>query len=344
MERVKVLIDKLVQQQQRNESVETMLITTQLLQNELLLFQRKNTAPVTSKVAVVMPSSVNPIIKREPKPVPAPAFVAEEPTPVQEEPASVEKEIPAPEQRIEELVPPVEEPNPEPVAAIPPIYKVPSVPHMSPAPVKEESRQFQQPEPVSNYHEPVLYNNIREEEPAPVLPSPVMEAPVNPEHEAYLPPKQKVQETTPEPEKIVHPLVLENPFDAMEDTPTLAQYQPSKKDLKLQKEINDLIGEQKETLNERLKENKKELAHMLKETPIKDLRKAIGVNDRFVFVNELFRGDETMYERSIKTINGFHILPEAEYWINRELKVKLGWDDYKDSVQHFYHLVRRRFS
>lgn len=341
MERVKVLIDKLVQQQQRNENVEALLITTQLLQNELILLQRKNTAPVTSKVAVVMPSSANPIIKREPKPESAPAVVAEEPAPV-------EKEIHAPVQKMEEPVQPVVETLPK---RIPPVYRVPSVPHMSPAPVKEEPPVFQQPEPEINNQEPVLYNNIsnqepeniKEQEPEPEFP-PVMETPLKPEHEAYLPPKQKAQETTPEPEKIVHPLVLENPFDAMEETPTLAQYQPSKKDLKLQKEINDLIGEQKETLNDRLKENKKELAHMLKETPIKDLRKAIGVNDRFVFVNELFRGDETMYERSIKTINGFHILPEAEYWINRELKVKLGWDDYKDSVQHFYHLVRRRFS
>jgi len=31
-----------------------------------------------------------------------------------------------------------------------------------------------------------------------------------------------------------------------------------------------------------------------------------------------------MYERSIKTINGFRILPEAEYWMERELKSSLG--------------------
>jgi len=68
------------------------------------------------------------------------------------------------------------------------------------------------------------------------------------------------------------------------------------------------------------------------------------VNDKFVFISELFRGDEQMYERSIKTINTFHILAEAEYWMNRELKVKLGWNDNKETVQHFYQLVRRRFS
>ena len=77
---------------------------------------------------------------------------------------------------------------------------------------------------------------------------------------------------------------------------------------------------------------------------IRRLKRAIGINDRFVFISELFRGDETMYERSIKTINGFRIFPEAEYWIERELKVKLGWDDSKDSTRHFYQLIKRRFS
>ena len=127
------------------------------------------------------------------------------------------------------------------------------------------------------------------------------------------------------------------PFDAAEETPTLLRHNN-------EREVNEVVGEQKESLNDRLKQEKIELAHVLKETPIKDLRKGIGINDKFLFVNELFRGDEAMYERSIKTINSFHILPEAEYWINRELKVKLGWNDNKDTVQHFYHLVRRRFS
>ena len=111
------------------------------------------------------------------------------------------------------------------------------------------------------------------------------------------------------------------------------------------KEINDLIGSNSTSINEKLKTgNFSELGSTLKGSPVKELRKAIGVNDRFVFINELFRGDEAMYERSIKTINNFRILPEAEYWMERELKIKIGWDDSRDIVQHFYQLVRRRFS
>jgi hypothetical protein len=126
-------------------------------------------------------------------------------------------------------------------------------------------------------------------------------------------------------------------FDPIQEIPTFVHQQSVR-------EINDVIGSNGNSLNDQLREEKTELAHVLKETPIRDLKKGIGVNDRFVFLNELFRGDEAMYERSLKTINSFRILPEAEYWINRELKIKLGWDDNLHTTQQFYQLVRRRFS
>jgi hypothetical protein len=132
----------------------------------------------------------------------------------------------------------------------------------------------------------------------------------------------------------------ENPnllFDPLVDTPTLSQQQEAK-------EVNQSNGVYSESLNDRLKYGSKEVADVIRQEPIKDLRKAIGINDRFVFINDLFRGDEVMYERSIKTINSFSIFPEAEYWINRELIVKLGWDVENEIVKHFYQLVKRRFS
>jgi len=136
----------------------------------------------------------------------------------------------------------------------------------------------------------------------------------------------------PQPQQVLNPA-----FNTVVESPTLTQYQPKK-------ELHEVIVEKRESLNDRLKQDKTEVAHAIKEAPIKDLRKGIGINDRFTFVRELFRGDEAFYERSIKTINSFHIFSEAEYWINRELKFKIGWDEDKDVVKHFYQLVRRRFS
>jgi hypothetical protein len=144
--------------------------------------------------------------------------------------------------------------------------------------------------------------------------------------------EEPVSRYAPQPQQVLNPA-----FSSVVETPTLAQYQPKR-------EVNEAIAEKKESLNDRLKQDKTELAHVLKETPIKDLRKGIGINDRFTFVRELFRGDDAFYERSIKTINSFHIFSEAEYWINRELKYKIGWDEDKEVVKHFYQLVRRRFS
>jgi len=127
------------------------------------------------------------------------------------------------------------------------------------------------------------------------------------------------------------------PFDPLADIPTLAQQQKPR-------ELNDVIGSNGSSLNDKLRTDVIELKSALNDTPVRDLKKAIGVNDRFVFISQLFRGDEVMYERSLKTINGFRILPEAEYWMERELKVKLGWDETRDTTKHFYQLVKRRFS
>lgn len=128
--------------------------------------------------------------------------------------------------------------------------------------------------------------------------------------------------------------------------PTLAQHipPPAPPQQATKKEINDAIADAGASLNDKLKQSKIDLGDTLTDVPVRDLKKAIGVNDRFLFINELFRGDESMYERSIKTINGFSILPEAEYWMQRELKVKLGWSDANETVQQFTQLVKRRFT
>ena len=129
-------------------------------------------------------------------------------------------------------------------------------------------------------------------------------------------------------------------YDPIEDVPTLAHQTPLGKSYFAK---NEIPSEYPESLNDRLKEAKIELSEKLTDAPIKDLKKAIGINDRFLFINELFRGDEAMYERSIKTIQNFSIFAEAEYWIRRELKLKIGWIENDPVVKQFDQLVKRRF-
>lgn len=127
--------------------------------------------------------------------------------------------------------------------------------------------------------------------------------------------------------------------DAFANLPTVAFQEP--------KEVfalNDVMMTEEENVNTKWQAKQVEVATVLEKSPIKDLKKAINVNDRYLFINELFRGDEAMYERSLKTIQGFSILPEAIFWIQRELKVKLGWQEGSPAVKLFDQLVSRRFS
>ena len=145
--------------------------------------------------------------------------------------------------------------------------------------------------------------------------------------------------------------VADEAEDEFDEIPTLAShsaYLPPVSvpvtEKEIRKEVNEFIVNNESSLNERLKESKVELADRLNDSPVKDLKKAIGINDRYLYIIELFNGNESMYDRSIKTLNSFSILPEAEFWMERELKIKLGWQEEKPIVRQFIQLVRRRFS
>ncbi len=180
-------------------------------------------------------------------------------------------------------------------------------------PVKPEIPKFQKPD------EPEIYRPQHSSKPVPE------------EDSRYLP-----KSPAPETSKELRQDSNGYQYDPLQEVPTLAQQTTVR-------EINEVMRADPNSLNDRLKTQVVEVGHRLTDSPIRDLKKAIGINDRYTFINELFRGDEVMYERSIKTINNFKILAEAEYWIQRELKVKIGWDESSSTVAHFDQLVRRRF-
>lgn len=268
MERVGVLINKLQEQFLQKASVQNMLVTVQLLQNELTFYSNSENGSESKKISVIVPAAVavsaaqvryETVDNGAYKPVPKP----------ESEPAPVAEPMPAPEDPLPEPAP---LPNPRPEQEPIPHF-VEQNPWMTVFPQKENRKTSWSLDPVS-------------------------------------------------------------------EVPTLAHQQ------KIIYELNDtmLTEGTLASVNDKLKQNKAELGSSLQDTPIKDLKKAISINDRHRFIHELFRDDENMYERSIKTINGFHIFAEAQYWIQRELKLKLGWDTSRELVKTFDHLIKRRFS
>jgi hypothetical protein len=114
------------------------------------------------------------------------------------------------------------------------------------------------------------------------------------------------------------------------------------------REVNEMVGNPITALNTRLAaatDKKVELAEVLVSgSRIADIRKAISINEKYQMISSLFRGDEDMFERSIRTLNNFGSLPEARFWMQRELILKLGWNEQDELVKFVYRLVNRRFS
>ncbi len=85
------------------------------------------------------------------------------------------------------------------------------------------------------------------------------------------------------------------------------------------------------------------LADKLSQQPIADLTKAIGLNQKFLFMNDLFEGENEAYKQAITTLNSFNSFLEADEYINNILKTQYKWDMSKSTTLDFINLVKRRF-
>ena len=97
-----------------------------------------------------------------------------------------------------------------------------------------------------------------------------------------------------------------------------------------------------ETLGESLMREDRSLAAKLQQNPVPDLKSVIGINDKFLFVNELFGGSMEKYNKSIENLNDLKTLNGAMIYLN-ELKIELQWNSSNEAYQKLAELVRRKF-
>ncbi len=138
-----------------------------------------------------------------------------------------------------------------------------------------------------------------------------------------------VNEEKPVEEKPVEEKSAKAPEPEPEQPKTLAEQQKEE-----QKSINDTFSSQQES---------KSLADKLSKKPIGDLSEAIGLNQKFLFMNDLFAGENNLYKEAVNTLNNFSNFIEADEYIN-VLTSKHNWDKSSRSVKDFIELVERRYS
>lgn len=88
-----------------------------------------------------------------------------------------------------------------------------------------------------------------------------------------------------------------------------------------------------------------ELSEKLSMLPVSDLKKAFGLNEKIFTINELFDGDNKVFESTINDLNSLSSFTEAKDYIISNLISRFKWDsDIKiKKAEHFVKTIRRRY-
>jgi hypothetical protein len=88
-----------------------------------------------------------------------------------------------------------------------------------------------------------------------------------------------------------------------------------------------------------------DLSEKLSAAPITDLKNSMGINERFLTISELFKGNKAQYDDAIETLNSFSDFEQAKNYITRILVPEFDWTNEKkiNQAKTFIKKVRRRY-
>ncbi|GAJ17419.1 unnamed protein product, partial [marine sediment metagenome] len=120
------------------------------------------------------------------------------------------------------------------------------------------------------------------------------------------------------------PLEKEKPVDIKKEPETLA----------------DLFLNSKSFRSEELAEKNPvmDLSSKLQSQPISDIGSAIGLNEKFLFINELFNGNSEKFEETISYLDNAPNFNDAFNYLNEHF----DWEMENPSVQKLLDLARRK--
>ena len=100
---------------------------------------------------------------------------------------------------------------------------------------------------------------------------------------------------------------------------------------------------EQQSLHHKIGKTKTErLSDKLHQEPVVDLKRSIGINEKFAFMNELFGGNHEQYNKAIESLNNFSNYDDAHLHF-AELASTLQWNTTSNSYNELKDLVKRRF-
>ncbi len=104
--------------------------------------------------------------------------------------------------------------------------------------------------------------------------------------------------------------------------------------------INELIQQQKKA-GVNLTQQFHTSSHQEK---VLDLKVAISLNDKLLFIRDLFNGYSLAYSEALELLNRFDSYAEADAFLQTNYALKNGWADKPQTVDKFYSLLRKKFN
>ena len=154
-----------------------------------------------------------------------------------------------------------------------------------------------------------------------------------------------VPETMPQPE----PVTETEPWD------TVIKTEPEEPPQKVADYTFDLFSSQpvtiadkfhneEKTIHEQISSqaNRENIASKIQQTPITELKSVIGLNDKFIFINELFHGNMKAYQETIHSLDQLTTLNDAIRYFT-EVKDTFDMNEELESFRKLAEMIQRKF-
>ena len=104
--------------------------------------------------------------------------------------------------------------------------------------------------------------------------------------------------------------------------------------------LGEVINHDVQTLADTLARPRDVASELRRQEPVGDLRRAIGINDKFLLIRDLFNGDDKAYEQAIDSLNGCADLDDCMIFIAEHY----AWNPDSDGARLLMELLERKFS
>ena len=98
-----------------------------------------------------------------------------------------------------------------------------------------------------------------------------------------------------------------------------------------------------QSLNDLLAKTNSSQAEPVK-APVADLKQAINLNEKLLFIKDLFSGYNMAYSEALDIVNKMPDFESADRFLQNNYAVKYNWASKQGTVDQFYELLNRRFS